>query len=140
MDQQFIITGMSCAVCKAHVEKAVRALPGVLRADVNLLQNRLLISYDEKQTSAAQIIRTVEQAGYGAWELTQDFAQPLVQTETQRLQKRFWLSVLFLIPLMIISMGHALEIPVGWQFVLALPILWLNRVFFVHGFGHFSIM
>ncbi len=140
MDQQFIITGMSCAACKHHVENAVRALPGVVQADVNLLQNRLLISYDDRKTSSSEIIRAVEKAGYGAAIFEGETSSPSTFGETAQLKRRFWLSFVFLIALMIISMGHTFEIPVGWQFVLALPILWLNHAFFVHGFGHFSIM
>ncbi len=133
MKQTFRVTGMSCAACQMHVEKAVRALPGVERADVNLLQNRLTVVYDEKKVSGAQIIAAVESAGYGAQEAGPQFSSPLAQTEAQSLQKRFWISVCFLIPLMIVAMAHVHGL--AWlQVLLAVPILWLNRAFFTRGF------
>lgn len=134
MKQTFSVTGMSCAACQSHVEKAVRALPGVAQADVNLLQNRLSVVYDEQNLSAAQIIAAVERAGYGAHELTSQAAAPAARTEAQSLQKRFWLSVCFLVPLMIVAMAHVHALT--WvQVLFTLPILWLNRVFFTRGLG-----
>ena len=116
-----------------HVEKAVRALPGVARADVNLLQNRLVINYDEGQTSSEQIVQAVENAGYGAQLVRDLHALPVDQVRV--LQKRFWRSVVFLIPLMVVSMWHGLRVPVIWQLLLTLPILWINRSFFTQGFA-----
>ncbi|MBQ8033379.1 MAG: cation-translocating P-type ATPase, partial [Elusimicrobiaceae bacterium] len=111
MKQIFTVTGMSCAVCKQHVEAAVRALPGVLRADVNLLQNRLSVTYEPVAVYPAQIIHAVEQAGYGA-----SLAQNIEAAPREEIQlaRRFWLSVLFLVPLMLISMVHAWHVPAGW--------------------------
>ena len=131
MKQIFTVTGMSCAVCKQHVEAAVRALPGVLRADVNLLQNRLSVTYEPVAVSPAQIIHAVEQAGYGA-----SLAQNIEAAPREEIQlaRRFWLSVLFLVPLMLISMVHAWHVPAGWQVVLTAPVLWFNRRFFTNGF------
>ncbi len=131
MKQIFTVTGMSCAVCKQHVEAAVRALPGVLWADVNLLQNRLSVTYEPVAVSPAQIIHAVEQAGYGA-SLAQNI-QAAPREETQ-LAHRFWFSLLFLVPLMLISMVHAWHVPAGWQVVLTAPVLWFNRRFFTNGF------
>ena len=135
MKQTFAITGMSCAACQMHVEKAVRALPGVEQADVNLLQNRLVIRYDEGKTSSQQIIQAVENAGYGAQEMVASSsvgADPLSQAA--QLKRRFFYSVILLIPLMIISMRHLPSL--AWvQFVLTIPILGLNRAFFIRGFG-----
>ena len=91
MKQTFAITGMSCAACQMHVEKAVRALPGVEQADVNLLQNRLVIRYDEGKTSSQQIIQAVENAGYGAQEMIASSsvgADPLSQAA--QLKRRFF--------------------------------------------------
>lgn len=131
MKQIFTVTGMSCAVCKQHVEAAVRALPGVRQADVNLLQNRLSVTYEPAVVSAVQIIHAVEQAGYGA-SLAQN-TDVALREETQ-LARRFWFSVLFLVPLMLISMVHTWHVPAGWQVVLTAPVLWLNRRFFTNGF------
>ena len=119
-------------MCKMHVENAVRALPGVKQAGVNLLQNRLTVVYDTNQVPDAQIIRAVEQAGYGVQEETEN--SPNMSAEDVALKKRFWLSVLFLIPLMLVAMIHAWHVPVVWQLILTVPILWFNRRFFTNGF------
>ncbi len=129
MKQLFSVTGMSCAVCKMHVENAVRALPGVTQAEVDLLQNRLTVQYDQAQLSAAQIIRAVQNAGYGAREFSAS-----APTEDKILQRRFWFSAVFLMALMLVSMVHVWQIPAIWQLVLTLPVLWLNRRFFTQGF------
>ncbi|MGN0994072.1 MAG: heavy-metal-associated domain-containing protein, partial [Butyricicoccus sp.] len=66
MTQQFRVTGMSCAACSAHVEKAVRALDGVHEVQVNLLAGSMKVDFDESALDVSQIIRAVENAGYGA--------------------------------------------------------------------------
>ena len=66
MKQFFNVTGMSCAACSAHVEKAVSKLPGMSKVSVNLLKGTMITEFDEKQTSVQQIIATVQRAGYGA--------------------------------------------------------------------------
>ena len=65
MKQKFDVTGMTCSACSAHVEKAVRQVPGVEQVNVNLLGNSMLVEYGE-QADPAGIIRAVEAAGYGA--------------------------------------------------------------------------
>ena len=66
MKQQFNVTGMSCAACSAHVEKAVRALPGLQDVQVNLLAGSMTAEYTEGQLSDQEIIQAVIDAGYGA--------------------------------------------------------------------------
>ena len=66
MKQQFNVTGMSCAACSAHVEKAVRALPGLQDVQVNLLAGSMTTEYTEGQLSDQEIIQAVIDAGYGA--------------------------------------------------------------------------
>ena len=68
MTKQFAVTGMTCAACSAHVERAVAQLPGVQSAAVNLMLGRLNASYDENQVTSQQIIDAVIRAGYGARE------------------------------------------------------------------------
>jgi len=140
MKQVFAISGMNCVACAARVEKAARALQGVLRADVNLFTNRLMVQYDEKILSAGQIIAAIEAAGYKA-SLAAAEAYSNTQTEEKCLEKRFWISVGFLIPLLYLSMGGMAGLPVlsadlsGWvQFFLMLPVLWVNREIFRSGF------
>ena len=66
MKQSFDVTGMSCAACSAHVEKAVRQLSGIQSVSVNLLANSMQAEYDEGQLSPADICKAVSDAGYGA--------------------------------------------------------------------------
>ena len=66
MKQKFDVTGMSCSACSAHVEKAVSRIPGVDQVQVNLLQNSMVVEYEDEATDAAAIIHAVEDAGYGA--------------------------------------------------------------------------
>ena len=65
MTKQFAVTGMTCAACSAHVERAVSQLPGVQSAAVNLMLGRLNASYDESKVTSDQIIDAVIRAGYG---------------------------------------------------------------------------
>ena len=66
MKQKFQVTGMSCASCSAHVEKAVGGIGGVEKVAVSLLTNSMTVEYDQSKTDAAAIVRVVENAGYGA--------------------------------------------------------------------------
>ena len=66
MNQQFAVTGMTCAACSAHVERAVSQLPGVQSAAVNLMLGRLNATFDENTVTTQQIIDAVVKAGYGA--------------------------------------------------------------------------
>ena len=64
--ERYDVTGMTCAACQAHVQKAVNALPGVRQVSVNLLTNSMTVEYDESDLNSHQIVQAVEQAGYGA--------------------------------------------------------------------------
>ena len=66
MKQRFRVGGMSCAACSAHVEKSVRAVPGVSEVQVNLLAGSMTVAYDETACDAQRIIRAVEGGGYTA--------------------------------------------------------------------------
>ena len=118
--EQYQVTGMSCAACSARVEKAVSGVPGVTSCSVSLLTNSMGV---EGTASPAEIIRAVENAGYGAkpknaaqknetggapsWA----DAEALKDHETPKLKKRLWLSVPILLILMYFSMGHGMW---GW--------------------------
>ena len=65
MKEKFVVTGMTCAACSAHVEKAAGALPGVDSAVVNLMLGTMLVDYDPEKVTAEQIISAVESGGYG---------------------------------------------------------------------------
>ena len=147
MKKTFLVSGMTCSACQAHVEKAVSRVPGVHSAVVNLLQNTLYVDYDENKLGPAEIVSAVRQAGYDvpAGKKADSTPQALAQEQASALKARFWLSLLFLAPLMYVSMGHMAGgllpdvithnpgIFVLAQFLLVLPVLFLNRKFFTRG-------
>ena len=109
--ERYSVTGMSCAACSARVEKAVSAVPGVTSCSVNLLTNSMGV---EGTATPEQIISAVKNAGYGAAlksaEKTENNAQnaneELKDRETPILLARLISSLVFLVPLMYITMGH----------------------------------
>ena len=110
--EQFNVTGMSCAACQTRVEKAVSAVPGVKSCAVSLLTNSMGV---EGTASKEEIIKAVENAGYGASmkrpagnAAKPNPADSLKDTETPKMKKRLITSVFLLIPLMYVSMGHML--------------------------------
>ena len=114
---KFNVTGMSCAACQAHVEKAVSKVNGVMDVNVNLLANKMTVDLDEGVTNAQAVINAVESAGYGANEIgdkENKTASPVAaaQDESKKMKKRLWWSVGFLIPLFYICMGHMANIPI----------------------------
>ncbi len=144
------ITGMSCAACVARVEKAVNAVEGVDECAVSLLTNSMGV---EGSASAAEIIKAVTDAGYGASlkngndKSSKSSADELEDTETAKIRNRLIASVIFLIPLMYLSMGHTMwgwpvpsffdgnNIAVGLaQMLFAAVIMVINQKFFINGF------
>ena len=112
MKQKFDVQGMTCAACSAHVEKAVCKVAGVDGVNVNLLGNSMVVDYDEGATDAGQIIHAVEEAGYGASlpAAKGATAQPkqvnMMEEEAAGMKRRFLTSLIFLVPLFYIAMGH----------------------------------
>ena len=157
--ETYDVTGMSCAACSSRVEKAVAKQPGAQQVAVNLLKNSMVVEYDESQLSSAQIIAAVEKAGYGASLHAKPGSAPAAkaaetggvsaaQKAYSDMKKRLVLSLLFTIPLFYLSMGHMM----GWplpacflgmenamtfaftQFLLLLPIVYINRQYYIVGF------
>ena len=150
MTEQFAVTGMTCAACSAHVEKAVSRLSGVQSAPVNLMLGSMTVTYDEKAVTEGDIIAAVKAAGYGASPaFTADQGQ-LRRDQDAALRRRkkhlIW-SVVFLVPLFYLSMGHMMGLPLPQvlhthplllaclQLALVIPILILNRNYFTVGFS-----
>ncbi|MBQ2967365.1 MAG: heavy metal translocating P-type ATPase [Clostridia bacterium] len=145
--KQFDITGMSCAACSARVEKAVSSVEGVNMCTVNLLTNSMQV---EGTVSASSIIEAVEKAGYGATEkgaVSKKESSPLKDTETPKLKQRLLYSLIFLLLLMYVSMGHTMlklplpaffeGNPIGiglLQLILSAIVLVINQKFFINGF------
>lgn len=149
--KQYNVTGMSCAACSARVEKAVTKLEGVSACSVSLLTNSMGVEGD---VAPETVIRAVEEAGYGASlkgaEKKQSVSEQedvLKDRETPLLKKRLFSSIIFLIILMYISMGHMMwnwplpaffmdnHVAMGLlQLLLTVIIMVINQKFFISGF------
>ena len=150
--QKFQVDGMHCAACQAHVQKAVSALDGVSKAEVNLLNKDMTVDYDDSILTESDIVSAVRSIGFTAEAAAEDpqesERQMLLETkrETTELLLRIVLSLIFLLPLSWISMGDMLGLPQPEQFarhpllqalaqlLLLAPILFLNRAYFINGF------
>ena len=172
MKEKFDVTGMTCSACSSHVEKSVSKVDGVTKVSVNLLTNSMQVEYEEDKTNADNIIEAVENAGYGA--SVQNMREnsknsdtgsnsasgrrekDAIANEKKNMKMRLIVSVVCLIPLMYVSMGHmiynALNLPMPafdekfihgnsnaithafTQFLLLLPILAVNKKYFINGF------
>ena len=150
--QKFHVTGMTCAACSAHVEKAVSSVAGVESVSVSLLTNAMRVEWTPPAT-AEKIVAAVERAGYGASlaDAEKDLAAParaaLTDTETPKLLKRLILSAVLLLPLMYVSMGHSMwnwPVPAAmannplvlglYELLLAAVIMLVNQRFFISGY------
>ena len=154
MKQKFDVTGMTCSACSAHVEKAVGKLEGIQTVNVNLLQNSMVVEYDDTALSADDIINAVKSGGYGASvqgatnSATQEPPKNVALEEMKVMKKRLISSFCFLIPLFYVSMGHMVGAPLPsillghenmmifalTQLLLATPVLIINKKFFIVGF------
>ena len=167
---KFNITGMTCSACSSHVQRAVEKLEGAAEVQVNLLTNSMSVNYDETILGTDKIIEAVEKAGYGAsladslknsssnknsadgkTSDTRSFQNDAAKLERDRIKKRLILSLVFMIPLFYVSMGHMASLPIPHffhgienalifsftQFLLALPVLIINKKFFTGGFKAF---
>lgn len=150
MKQRFDVTGMTCSACSAHVEKSVRKLQGVKSVAVSLLQNSMTVDYDGDILDSNDIIKAVEHGGYGADVAgKKDNTSPkAVDDSAKKMKNRMIWSIAFLIPLFYICMGHMFNIPIPaiftghknmmifalTQLFLTIPIVILNKHYFVNGF------
>ena len=144
---KFQVAGMTCAACSARVEKVTNQVPGVERAEVNLLAGSMNV-YAESDSVVDNVIKAVAAAGYAAslsGGKKQDKAP--VDVELKQMKRRIVISAAFLIVLMYFTMGHMIGLPVPeWyhgtqnaltaallQFCLTLPVVWLNSVYYQRG-------
>jgi len=154
--EKFDVTGMTCASCVAHVEKSVKKLDGVASVNVNLLTNSMTVTFDELNLKTDIIEKSVENAGYNArLQVFQSVSSTsdtpkvdFVKQERNSLRLRWWISFAFLLPLLYFSMAQMLGLPYPQpfrtveyaflnafiQFWLAMPIIYINRKYFVRGF------
>lgn len=147
--EQYNVTGMTCAACQARVEKVVSKVPGVTSVSVSLLTNSMGV---EGTALSTDIVAAVEKAGYhasvkGAEKENSQGAEALADTETPKLLKRLIISLIFLMPLMYLSMGHMMwnwplpgflnnnHVGMGLaQLLFTVIIMVINQRFFISGF------
>jgi len=158
MKQKYNVTGMSCAACAAHIEKSVAKLDGVADVNVNLLQNSMTVDYDEAVASEYNIMEAVRGGGYDAEPVNPEQKSQArnaakdkdtrADEEIAHMKKRLIFSICFLIPLMYLSMGHMVGLPLPayltgmsnsvsfafTQLLLTLPVMYINRNFYQGGF------
>jgi Cu+-exporting ATPase len=153
--QKFNITGMTCSACSARIEKNINKTEGIKKANVNLLSNSMMLQYDSSIISEKDIIRIVQDTGYDASlaegkkpHKKDEGIKVVAELEFKEMQKRLVISFIFAIPLLYLSMGHMLKMPLpsifhGWdnaltfaftQFLLCLPVLIVNRKYYTVGF------
>ncbi len=156
--ENFDVTGMSCSACSARVEKAVGKVVGENNVSVNLLTNSMQVNFDEAKISVAQIVDAVVKAGYGASPKTIRNAElgirneRTIDKEISAMRMRLKWSIIFLVPTVYIAMHNMLPLPVPSlvaelfdgranavtfafaQFLLILPIMYLNRKYYINGF------
>lgn len=139
MKQKFLVTGMTCAACSARVEKAVTPISNTV--SVNLLAGTMVAEYD---CDTQDIIDSVVKAGYGC-EIFR-IQKTNNDKEIKEMKKRVIISVVFLIPLMYLSMAHMIGYSLPWilgehmpnaigQLIFLIPIIIVNRKFFTNGFS-----
>lgn len=160
MKEKFDVTGMTCSACSSRVEKCVSKLEGVEEVSVNLLTNSMQVEFNEAVIREQGIIDAVVHAGYGASvqgkkenpsgrQKEQKAGADPVKEHMAYMKKRTIWSFIFLIPLMYVSMGHMIGLPlpgflrgtanaVGFamtQFLLCIPVIYINRAYYTKGFG-----
>ncbi len=163
---KFDVGGMTCAACQAHVDRAVNKLDGVQSVAVNLLAGSMLVDYDPAQVTPDDICTAVDRAGYSASPVDADTAGSSgsaqarsgaahMESPTKKLEAaasamrtRLIISIIFLIPLFYIGMGHMLGWPLPGIFTdhihsmtlaltelaLLIPIVYVNDAYFINGF------
>ncbi len=152
--QKFNVTGMTCSACSARIEKNINKTGGVMEANVNLLSNSMTVKYDESVLTENDIIKVVQDTGYGASsaEKKKQASAPDQKSDAEKefreMKKRLLISFAFAIPLLYLAMGHMLNWPLPGifhgeenaitfaftQFLLALPVMIINKKYYTIGF------
>lgn len=156
---KFNITGMTCAACQANVTKAANKLDGTQKADVNLLSNSMTVTFDETKLTEQDFIDAINNIGYGASLYGADNKKSQLKAEWQErkkneeenifsMKKRLISSIVFLVIVMYIAMGHMIGLPFPHflhgtenallnaiiQMLLVIPVMIINKKFFTSGF------
>ena len=159
-EMKFDITGMSCAACQANITRKVSSLDGVSSVHVNLLSNSMEVSFDPAKMDEGKIVTAVQSIGYGASPVTpgsaaksgapsrREKARQDALAEQKSMKSRLISSILLLVPLMVLSMGGMMGLPMPsflkgaeglplsalLQLILTLFVVFLNRKFYIQGF------
>ena len=148
VELKFDITGMTCAACSARVEKVTAKVPGVKKAEVNLLAGKMVVEADSADV-AEVVIASVQNAGYGASRSGKKTSTKTnVNNDMKQMKLRIIGSASCLVLLMYFTMGHMVGLPApGWyhgtenavvaalmQLFLTLPVVYLNRAYYIKGF------
>ncbi len=152
--KKFNITGMTCSACSSRIEKNLSKTNGVIEVNVNLLSNNMTVKYDEAVLNEGDIVKVVLNTGYGASsaekkkEAAAKDGKSDAEKEFLEMKKRLIISFLFAVPLLYLAMGHMLNWPLPdifhgtenamtfafTQFLLALPVMIINKKFYTVGF------
>ncbi|WP_370659283.1 heavy metal translocating P-type ATPase [Vagococcus jeotgali] len=150
---QFNLEGMTCSSCAQTIEKAVANMPGVTSANVNFATEQLSVGLNTEEASINDVIKVVSDAGYKAILRSDSISEAdrireQKEAHVKTMWKRFWLSAIFTIPLLYISMGHMVGLPIPGminpgvyperfamtQLILTLPVIIVGWAFFLVGF------
>ncbi len=139
MKEKFSVSGMTCSACSSGIERNVRRLRGVEKADVSLMGERMTVEYDENVVSRSEICQAVVSLGYGISDYDENALQER-KPEPNKLKTRFLFSLAFLLPLMYFSMGGMIGLPqpsevisVTLQMLFALAVIVIDFKFFTNG-------
>lgn len=139
MKEKFTVTGMTCSACSAGIERTLNKMQGVEKAEVSLMGESMVVEYDESSVSREQLVAAVRELGYGAAPFDEE-AWKKKKPQTDTLKRRFFLSLVFLVPLLYFSMGGMVGLPQPSavvnhtvQLILTLAIIVVNFHFFTSG-------
>ncbi|MBE7084925.1 MAG: cation-translocating P-type ATPase, partial [Clostridiales bacterium] len=139
MKEKFSVTGMTCSACSAGIERTVRKLHGVSSVNVSLMGESMSVEYDEGVLSRQEIMDNVVGLGYGIDTYNENVLEGR-KPQPNLLRKRFFISLIFLLPLMYFSMGGMIGLPqpntiisVSLQMLLSLCVIVVNFKFFSSG-------
>jgi Cu+-exporting ATPase len=146
------VKGMTCAACSARVEKALNSVPGVFEAQVNLATEKAQVRFDPSQVNVHLLKQAVEKSGYSAHVLQREESEVFSQEQEMEsrlntLRFRLLVSLSFVVPLSVVSMGEMIGVPLPsllapahspfiyalLQFLLTVPILYIGREFYLQG-------
>lgn len=139
MKEKFSVTGMTCSACSSGIERTLNKMDGVEKAEVSLMGESMNVEYDDSVVTREQIVAAVEDLGYGA-SLYDEATERKRKPQTDKMKRRFLLSLIFLVPLLYFSMGGMVGLPqpapqvsYSIQFVLTAVIIAINFRFFTSG-------